>query len=196
MKRAAFGIQMHSGWGVLVAFSADPVEILARRRIVSADPEIPGAIQPYHFAAGLELPEQEKHLASCAAASSRLAATAIAEVVRELDRRHCRIVGAAVLLASGRALPKLEKILAAHPLIHTAEGEFFRCAARQACEDLHIPVTAIRERELDERAKLAFGKTADSVRGSIAGLGRVIGPPWTKDHKSAALAAALILAAH
>ena len=85
MKRAAFGIQMHSGWGVLVAFSADPVEILARRRIVAADPEIPGAIQPYHFAAALEHPEQEKHLASCAAASSRLAATAIAEVVRELD---------------------------------------------------------------------------------------------------------------
>ena len=42
MKPAALGVQMHSGWGVLVAVSADPVEMLARRRIVSADPEIPG----------------------------------------------------------------------------------------------------------------------------------------------------------
>ena len=196
MKRAALGIQMHSGWGVLVAFSADPVEIVARRRMVAADPEMRGAIQPYHFAAGLEHPEREKHLARCAAASARLAATAIEEVVRELNARHYHIVGAAVLLASGRPLPELEKILAAHPLIHTAEGEFFRRAARQGCEELQIPVTAIRERELDERVKLAFGKTADGVRGSIAGQGSAIGPPWTKDHKFAALAAALVLATH
>jgi hypothetical protein len=196
MKRAAFGVQTHSGWGVLVALSADPFEILARRRMVTADSEIPGAIQPYHFAAGLELPEQEKHLARCAAASSRLAATAIAEVASELNGRDFHVVGSAVLLASGRELPELKKILAAHPLIHTAEGEFFRHAVRQACKDLRIPVTAIRERELDQRAKLAFGKTADRVQGSIAGLGSGIGPPWTRDHKAATLAAALVLAAH
>ncbi len=83
MKPAALGVQMHSGWGVLVAVSADPLEILVRRRIVTADPEIPGAIQPYHFAANLELPEQEKHLSRCAASSSRLAAAAIAERGRE-----------------------------------------------------------------------------------------------------------------
>ena len=71
MKRAAFGVQMHSGWGVLVAISGVPnsVEILARRRIVTADPEMPGAIQPYHYAAHLALPESDKHLANCAAAS-------------------------------------------------------------------------------------------------------------------------------
>ena len=69
-------------------------------------------------------------------------------------------MGAAVLLASGRPLPALEKILAAHPLIHSAEGEFFRHAASKAFESQHIPVTAIRERDLDERAKAAFGNAA------------------------------------
>jgi hypothetical protein len=195
MKPAALGVQMHSGWGVLVAVCADPIEIPARRRIVTADPEIPGAIQPYHFAAGLELPEQEKHLARCTASSSRLAATAIAELVTELNRRHYRIVGAAVLLASGRPLPALQKILAAHPLIHSAEGEFFRHAASKAFESLHIPVTAIRERDLDERAKAAFGNAAIRMQGRISSLGSEIGPPWTRDHKTAALAAALILVA-
>jgi hypothetical protein len=196
MKRAAFGIQMHSGWGVLVAVSGAPnaLEILARRRIVTADPEVGGGVQPYHFAVRLEPSEQEKHLAQCAESSSRLAATAMAEVVRELDQRHYRIVGAAVLLASGRTLPALSKILAAHPLIHTAEGELFRNAARQACADLHIPVTAIRERDLDEQAAAAFGKAASQVLGSIASSGSSIGPPWTKDHKTAALAALLVLA--
>jgi hypothetical protein len=196
MKRAALGFHMHSGWGVLVAVSGDAnsVELLDRRRIVVADPEVPGAIQPYHFAAQLEPSEQEKHLAHRAVSSSRLAATAIAEVVKELNGRHYRIVGAAILLASGRALPPLAKILAAHPLIHTAEGEFFRHAAHAACEGLQIPVTSIRVRELDARAKVAFANRADQVQSNIASLGRSVGPPWTSDHKTASLAAALILA--
>ncbi len=187
---------MHSGWGVLVAVSrnANSIEILDRRRIVTADPEIPGALQPYHFASGLQLSEQEKHLEHTAASSSRLAVAAIAEVVRELDARHYRIVGAAVLLASGRPLPALQKILVAHPLIHTAEGEFFRHAASKAFESLQIPVTRIRERDLDEQAKAAFGNTASQMQHNISSLGSSIGPPWTKDHKTAALAAALILA--
>jgi hypothetical protein len=197
MKRAAFGVNMHSGWGVLVAVSCDSnsVELLDRRRIVIADPRTPGAIQPYHFAKGLDPPEQEKHLAHCAASSSQLAATAIAEVIRELDERHYSIVGAAILLASARPLPPLAKILAAHPLIHTAEGEFFRHAVHAACEGLEIPVTAIRMRELDERAKVAFANSASQVHCSIANLGSTVGPPWTKDHKTAALAAALLLVA-
>jgi hypothetical protein len=196
MKRAALGIRMHSGWGVLVAVSGDAgaVEVMDRRRIVTMDPKIAGAKQPYHHAANLELPESERHVANCAAATERLALAAIGEVVRELARRHYRIVGSAVLLASGRALPPLARILASHPLIHTAEGEFFRNAARKACEHLKIPVTAIRERELDERAKAAFGNAASRVQRKISNLGKTIGPPWTKDHKSAALAAFMILA--
>jgi hypothetical protein len=196
MKRAAFGVQMHSGWGVLVAVSGDAnsVEILDRRRIITADSAMPGAIQPYHFAARLALPEQEKHLEHCAEASSRLAAKEMAEVIKELDGRRYRIVGAAVLLASGRSLPPLAKILAAHPLIHTAEGEFFRHAASKACADLHIPVTAIRVRELDEQANAAFGNAVSKVEEKVAKLGSSIGPPWTKDHKTAALAALLVLA--
>jgi hypothetical protein len=195
MQPAAFGVQMHSGWGVLVAVSLDPLELLARKRIVIADPEIPGAIQPYHFAAQLEHAQQEKHLSLCAASSCSLAVSAIGEVMSELTQRHYRVAGAAVLFAAGRPLPALEKILSAHPLIHTAEGEFFRQAASNAFHRLQIPVTSIRERELEERAKAAFGKTAGRVQSTVSSLGTFVGPPWTRDHKTAALAAALILAA-
>jgi hypothetical protein len=65
---------------------------------------------------------------------------------------------------------------------------------RKACEDLKIPVTAIRERELKERATTVFGKQASRVERRISRLGSSVGPPWTKDHKTAALAAAMILA--
>jgi hypothetical protein len=194
MQRAAFGVQMHSGWGVLVAVSLDPLELLARRRMVAADPKISGAIQPYHFAAQLEPAQQAEHLSRCANSSCGLATSAIGEVISELNQRHYRIVGGAVLFAAGRPLPALEKILAAHPLIHTAEGEFFRQTAAKAFDGLRIPVTPIRERELDERAGAVFGNRASRVQASISNLGTTVGPPWTRDHKTAALAAALILA--
>jgi hypothetical protein len=196
MKRAALGFHMHSGWGVLVAVSGDvnSQECIDRKRIVTTDPNIPGATQPYHHAANLPLADAERHLANCAAVSERLALAAVEEVVRELGAREYRIVGAAVLLASGRPLPPLAKILAAHPLIHTAEGEFFRNAASKACERLKIPVTAIRERELDDQAKQTFGNIASQVQSRVSTMGSSIGPPWTKDHKTAALAAAIILA--
>ena len=49
MKRAALGFRMHSGWGVLVALSAEAnsVEVLDRRRIVVCHTVTPGAVQPY-----------------------------------------------------------------------------------------------------------------------------------------------------
>ena len=195
MKRAALGFRMHSGWGVLVAVSGDAssVEVVDRRRIVITDATIPGATQPYHHAANMGLQQSESHIANCAALSKRLALAAIEQVVRELDGRQYRVVGSAVLLASGRALPSLAKILAAHPLIHTAEGEFFRNSIRNACERLKISVEAIRERELEERMKAAFGNSASQMQREIATAGSSIGPPWTKDHKAAALAALLVL---
>ncbi|HYA62496.1 MAG TPA: hypothetical protein VED66_04790 [Candidatus Sulfotelmatobacter sp.] len=196
MKRAVLGVRMHSGWGVLVAVSGatDAVELQDRRRIDITDPSIPGAKQPYHYAASLGLTESETYLAKCVAASESLALEAVAEVVRELEGRHIGIAGSAVLLASGRPLSSLSKTLASHALIHTAEGEFFRNAIREACQRLEIRFTAIRERELEELAKTAFGHAASRVQRRISSLGSSIGPPWTKDHKMAALAAAIILA--
>jgi hypothetical protein len=196
MKHAALGVRMHSGWGVLVTVSGDSnsLEVLERRRIAITDPAAPGANQPYHYAASLALPEAERHLANCASISERLALAAVEEVVRELDGRHYRIVGSAVLLASGRVLPPLAKILAAHPLIHTAEGAFFRHAVSRACERLELPVTSICERDLEQQAKTAFGTGASQVQRTISAWGSSIGPPWTKDHKTAAVAAAIVLA--
>lgn len=195
MKRAALGFRMHSGWGVLVAVAgdADSVEVIERRRIVVIDPRMPGATQPYHHAANLKMQESESHIANCAALSERMAIAAIEHVIYELDLRECRIVGSAVLLASGRPLPPLAKILAAHPLIHAAEGEFFRTAIRNACARLKLSVEAIRERELEERVKAAFGNSASRVQRRLATAGSSIGPPWTKDHKAAALAALIAL---
>ena len=187
---------MHSGWGVLVAVSAHPelVEVMDRRRIVTADPSMPGANQPYHYAAHLGLSEAEKYLAECATVSEWLAFTAIGDVIRGLEERNYRVVGSALLLAAGRPLPSLANILAAHSLIHAAEGEFFRHAVQKACEGSTVSVARIRERELDGVVRTTFWDRASRLEHRIASLGRSIGPPWTKDHKLATLAAAVIVA--
>jgi hypothetical protein len=196
MKRAAIGFRMHSGWGALVAVSQNmgAVEIFERRRIVGVEPKTPGTKQPYHFSERLDFPEAEKFLAECFAASWQLALAAIRESAESLQARHYSVAGAAVVLASGRALPPLPKILASHARIHTAEGEFFREAVWKACQSLDIAVTGFRERDLDDCMAAAFGKVAPKMLRQIATLGRSIGPPWTTDQKTAAIAALLILA--
>ena len=90
--------------------------------------------QPYHFAATLPIQEAERHLQNWAAISERLALKAIREVLEAVSARNYAVVGCAMLLASGRALPALPNILASHALVHTAEGEFFRRAVREACD--------------------------------------------------------------
>ncbi len=185
---------MHSGWGALVCMSSDSAspELIDRRRIIVIDPTMKGAKQPYHFAENLGLEEAEQHLHKCSEASQRLALKAVTEMLEAVTARNYRVVGCAVLLASGRALPSLEKVLASHALIHTAEGEFFRRIVRQAFEHCRIPVKGIRERELNEHANETFGKAAARVRQHISSLGKTVGSPWTQDEKTAALAGLIV----
>jgi hypothetical protein len=168
--------------------------VIDRRRIVIVDSSVVGANQPYHFAENLELPDAGQYLANCSAASGRLASAAVRGMVEELRVRGFQVPSCAILQAAGRPLPSLADTLASHALIHTAEGEFFRRILRQACESQGIAVTAIRERDLADRANAVFGSAAAGIQQEIAGLGRSLGPPWTQDQKTAAMAAWIVLA--
>jgi hypothetical protein len=195
MKRAAIGVRMHSGWGALVAvcFDGGKVEIIERRRIEVIDAASAGAKQPYHFAKDLEISRASKFIDGCFENSCRLAVTVIRDLLAELSARKYRVKGAAVVLASGRPLPPLVKILAAHPLLHTAEGRFFREVFVKACKSCDLPVVGVREREIDESLQTKFGKAATKIQRQLSAEGRKIGPPWTTDQKTAALAALTLL---
>ncbi|HWZ46326.1 MAG TPA: hypothetical protein VNW97_22835 [Candidatus Saccharimonadales bacterium] len=195
MQPAAIGIRVHSGWGALVAISGKTgsEEVIERQRVRIIEPGSAGAAQPYHYAEGMELPQAKKHIANCAATSGRMALAAVSQIVKQLSERGYRVTGAAILLSSGRTLPALEKTLASHTMIHTAEGQFFRQAFRHALAELGIRVSGIVERELEERAEDVLGKVAARVQKRIAGLGHELGPPWTQDEKRAMLAAAMVL---
>jgi hypothetical protein len=195
MMHAAIGIRTHSGWGALVAVSnnAGTVQVIARQRIAITTPGSRGGNQPYHFAKGLDLPGAEKFLEDCFVASKGLAWAALRNLKGALLSQY-RVVGTAILLASGRPLPSLSNILASHALIHAAEGEFFRQAFSKACASLDLPLTGFRECDLEACVQTTFGRGAAGVRHNIASLGRSLGPPWTKDQKMATLAALMVLA--
>lgn len=200
-KKAAIGIRAHSGWGALVAVSGEigSEEIIERERIVIVDTKTPGVKQPYHYAQMLSVRKGEKaaeqYVKNCAVASAKMARAVIGEVVKRLQDRDYNIVGATILLGSGRPLPPFAKILASHPMLHTAEGVFFRQAFHDAFEKLGIPVTGIPERQLKERADEMFEKRAPGLQRRIGAMGRSVGAPWTLDQKIAALGAAIVLAA-
>lgn len=192
MKRAAFGIRMHSGWGILVAVS-DVIEVIDRRRIVVTNDDGPRGNQPFHHAEQLGLAEAEKYLSHYRAESERLGHAAIKVAAEELKASGYGIAAASILLASGKPLPPLPQILASHPLIHTAEGDLFREVVKSACESLKIPTKGYRERDLEEIAKAALGTSTQTTMRKLALAGKRLGPPWTTDHKAAALSACVAL---
>ncbi len=99
-----------------------------------------------------------------------------------------------LLLASGRPLPVLEKVLASHALIHTADGELFREALLHASNRCGLGDFRIKEKELLDRAGQVFRAKPKEPMRRVTELGVALGSPWTQDEKFATLAAWLALA--
>jgi hypothetical protein len=194
MRRAALGIRVHSGWGALVAVTLNngSIEILDRRRVAITGSTDGGASQPYHAARNLKLSEAEPFLASAFAAAHAAASSGLHDVIDVMRAQKFQVAGCAILMAAGRTLPPLERILAAHPLLHTAEGVFFRDAFAKGCESHKVSVTKIIERDLESALNEKFGHDATRVKRQVQQLGRMIGPPWTTDQKNATQAALLL----
>ncbi len=196
LLRAAVGFRAHSGWAAVVVLGGLPASptVIERRRIEIADPKIRGSKQPYHTAEPLDLKEAEKLIQRCADSTRHLALNAVRAALDDVRKKGYEVVGCGLLWGSGRPLPGLPAILASHPLLHSAEGEFFREALVHASERCGLAVTRVRERELLERGSAAFRLPADKLQRRIAEMGQSIGPPWAQDQKQAALVAWLALA--
>jgi hypothetical protein len=83
----------------------------------------------------------------------------------------------------------LADALSSHSMLHTAEGQFFRDALRDASEHFTVPVLGVREKEIFEQAVKALRIGEDELRRRIGEMGKAIGPPWSQDEKLAALVA-------
>jgi hypothetical protein len=189
-KRVTLGLRAHSGWAVMVAVAGGSAVL--RRRIEMTKGSGFRTGQPYHAAAEMDLTQAEVFLRATEKVAVEMAVAAVRDAGAWLASEGYRVIGAAVLVGSGKALPELAKILAAHPLIHTAEGVFFRGVLKSACEACGLAVVGIKEREVLERAAAATGVWMERLPGQLVAMGKALGPPWTLDEKLSAAAALAI----
>jgi hypothetical protein len=196
MKRAAVGFRVHSGWTALVAVCLEngaPV-ILARQRVHLVDTFTYEFRQPYHTAEKMLLGQAREFISRMQAEAKRHAHRAIQGLEARTREQGAKLTLCGLLLASGRPLPVLDKILASHALIHTADGELFREAIIHAGGRSGLTMSTVKEKELLDRAGQAFRMKSAALLQRVTELGRPLGAPWSQDEKFATVAAWLALA--
>ena len=196
MKKAAVGFRVHSGWSAIVAVSLEKSEpiVLRRQRAHLVKTFSYTFRQPYHTGEKMGFAEAGAFIAGVRTEAEELACQSLQAIQTDLKEQGYQLERAGLLLASGRPLPELEKILQSHALIHTADGELFREVLRNASIRCGLRVACTRERELLERSAEAFSLRKPVVLRRATELGKGFGAPWSQDEKFATLAAWLALA--
>jgi len=195
-KQAAVGFRVHSGWSAVVAVSLEkgaPV-VLARQRVHLVETFTYEFRQPYHTAEKMLAGQAREFISRMMAEARRLAYRAIRELESRTQEQGVKLTRCGLLLASGRALPELDKILASHALIHTADGELFREGVLHAIARCGLEDFRIKEKELLDRAGRMLRIKPNALMRRVTELGRSVGSPWSQDEKFATLAAWLALA--
>jgi hypothetical protein len=190
-KQAAIGFRVHSGWAAVVAVCVEkgaPV-VLVKQRVHLVDTFTYECRQPYHTAEKMQMGQAREFIARMQAEARRLAYRAIRELESRTREQGVKVTRCGLLLASGRPLPELEKILASHALIHTADGELFREALLHASARCGLLDFTIKEKELLDRAAKVLRLKSTTLMQRVTELGRPFGAPWSQDEKFAALAA-------
>jgi hypothetical protein len=195
MKPAALGFRVHSGWAALVAVA---IEDGVPRALARSRPHLVEAFtyqfrQPYHTAAELPFDKASEFISRVRQESRDLAYRAIHEVQSAVQKQGFKLSQAALLLASGKQLPALDKVLASHALVHTADGELFREALLHASTRCRLALTCVKERELLDQAAETLRLRPDALLRRVTELGRPHGSPWTQDEKFATIVAWLSL---
>src|SRR5260370_7664138 len=111
------------------------------------------------------------------AKARRLACRAIRELASRTQEQEVRLTRCGLLLASGRPLPELEKILGSHALIHTADGELFRDALLHASARCGLRDFTIKEKELLDRAGDPLRSKPHVLIPTVTHLGPSLPPP-------------------
>jgi hypothetical protein len=196
VRTAAVGFRVHSGWAavVVVCGPADAPAAVDRRRIELVKTFTYTFRQPYHTAEKMALANAVKFIRGVQSDAKRLAVSALRSLEEDLAEGEFKIGRGALLLASGRPLPELDKILASHALIHTADGELFRDGLRAACAACDLRLDGIKEKELFTVASKGLRLQPAVLKRRVAALGKALGPPWSQDEKFAALGAWVTLA--
>ncbi|HEV1995455.1 MAG TPA: hypothetical protein VGR03_14080 [Candidatus Acidoferrum sp.] len=169
--------------------------MLARERVQLVETFTYEFRQPYHTAKKMPQGETREFISRMQAEARRLAYRAIRDVQSDLQKQGLKLMRCGLVLASGKPLPALDRILASHALIHTADGELFREALLHASARCGLRDFRIKEKELLDRAGQVLRLKSGALMGQVTALGKPLGSPWSQDEKFATLAAWLAMLA-
>ena len=184
---AAVGFSTHSGWAVAINCGFDDaghLRVTDRRRVELVDDNLPR--QAYHAAAGLAVPAADAVVNRVDASILARARSALEEILASSD--DLTVVRVAVV-GEPRDIPDVATVLASHALMHACEGEQYRRGIVDAARGIGLPTLRIAPTELTTRLNAIIGWTPARTESELAAVRAEIGPPWQKDHKTAAMAA-------
>jgi hypothetical protein len=189
--RVALGIKTRIGRATVVAVGgpADAAQVVAKVQLQVAATFEEGAV----FHMGQELPLEEAR-ALVRDSERRFIERATRDLAAFTAGLGAKIGAAALVAPAAKPLPPLQSILAAHPLVHAAEGELYRRVFVEAAAACGPRPARLPPDTLAARAAAALGLTPALVAARLAAMGKASGRPWAADQKEAALAAWLLLA--
>ncbi len=194
--KVAFGMKAHSGWAALVVLGTRSGELQVvdrcRMELVEKD-EASWAKQPYHAAERLNAGEARDLVRRGLVTARRIAVREMRTAVKRAREAGHEVAACAVLVVDPMPDWTVDEILAVHFRMHKAEGVLFRDALARAARACGLRFLGIPEKQLDEHAERALATSVNSLRKTIASLGKSVGPPWGKDQKDASLAAMIAL---
>jgi hypothetical protein len=194
--RVAFGLKAHSGWSALVVLgvSDSGYHVIDRRRMeLVEEGTAHWAAQPYHAAERSHPDEAQDIVRRGTEAARRVALREMKAAVMRLSEIQHEIVACGLLVPEPMPDWSTEEILPVHFRMHKAEGVLFPDAIAGAAKASGLSLVTIREKRLWEVAEEAMGTARRALMNRIEALGKVVGPPWGKDQKNAALAAMIAL---
>jgi len=178
---SAIGLVPHTGWTWLVRVTGtrNAPRVERRDRVVACD-VLDGEL--YHRAAERER-DRERFVATRRAAAVKQASAALRDQLAGVD--------AAIVLGKHAMLASVDRIIAAHPMIHGAEGELWRAIFGEACAAAGVAVTRAEPGAI--RPLLAKRYSAAAIAAFLDDGKRTCGPPWSREPQDAALGAWSVL---
>ena len=194
--KVTFGMKAHSGWAALVVLGtrSGELQVVDRSRLELVEKEEASwAKQPYHAAESLNADDARDLVGRGVAAARRIAVREMRTAVKNTREAGHEVAACAILVGDPMPDWTVDEILSVHFRMHKAEGVLFRDALARAAGSCGLKLLQVTEKQLDEQAERALATSVNSLRKTIASLGKSVGPPWGKDQKDAALAAMIAL---
>lgn len=190
LSSVRLGISHHLGWAVAVTASAGH-EVVDRRRIELVEPGLPAA--PVHHEGGphaLHRRGDRLDDATLAALVQRVRGSAARTTASALDEITAAVAEpvTSISLRAWDDLPTDIALLRRPPHESRADSVMYRQVLAEAARGRGWRVHLYDARDVEVEAARVLGDRADEVlRGPRARLG----PPWTKDHRTALAATVL-----